>query len=151
MIRYLLFIWRYLTRRSLEDHNSIILQGNIFWRFPPLRGGEKKSKNQKQGREIKGKDREKIMRKDRKKKKKAGNCKFPSTHYLISKSGYIPGREFSSLNYLWCANFLPWIESNFSLYTYWYIFYMWGHSVVVQVSSDYSRNWEDETGEEKRN
>ena len=37
---------------------------------PPLRGGEKKSKNQKQGREIKGKDREKIMRKDRKKKKR---------------------------------------------------------------------------------
>ena len=37
---------------------------------PPLRGGGKKSKNQKQGREIKGKDREKIMRKDRKKKKR---------------------------------------------------------------------------------
>ena len=36
----------------------------------PLKGEEKKSKNQKQGREIKGKDREKIMRKDRKKKKR---------------------------------------------------------------------------------
>ena len=38
-----------------------------------------------------------------------------------------------------------------------YILYMWGHSVGLSMNqctnrySDYSRDWEDETGEEKRN
>ena len=52
------------------DMNYNLDRGIYFGVSPPLRGGEKKSKNQKQGREIKGKDREKIMRKDRKKKKR---------------------------------------------------------------------------------
>ena len=48
-----------------------LISGAYILAFPPLSGGgERKSKNQKQGREIKGKDREKIMRKDRKKKKR---------------------------------------------------------------------------------
>ena len=46
---------------------------------PPLRGGGKKSKNQKQGREIKGKERGNENEEEQKKEKKV-NYKFPSTY-----------------------------------------------------------------------
>ena len=44
-----------------------------------IRGG-KKQKNQKQGRKSNGKRGETKMRKDRKKEKNGGSCKFPSTY-----------------------------------------------------------------------
>ena len=47
-------------------------QGRIFWHF-------KKSKNQKQGREIKGKERGNENEEEQKKEKKV-NYKFPSTY-----------------------------------------------------------------------
>ena len=43
---------------------------------PPLRGGEKKSKNQKQGREIKGKERGNENEEGQKKGKKGGKEKL---------------------------------------------------------------------------
>ena len=51
-------------------------QGSIFLPFPPLRGGEKKSKNQKQGREIKGKERGNENEEGQKKGKKGGKEKL---------------------------------------------------------------------------
>ena len=51
-------------------------QGSIFLPFPPLRGGGKKSKNQKQGREIKGKERGNENEEGQKKGKKGGKEKL---------------------------------------------------------------------------
>ena len=76
--------------------------GRIFWRG----GGEEIKKSETCKKILKGKERGNENEEEQKKEKKV-NYKFPSTYQLKNKTGYFPGREFSSLNYLWCANFLP--------------------------------------------
>ena len=51
-------------------------RGVYSYLSPPLRGGEKKSKNQKQGREIKGKERGNENEEGQKKGKKGGKEKL---------------------------------------------------------------------------
>ena len=56
---------------------KVCTQGSIFLPFPPpLGGGGKKSKNQKQGREIKGKERGNENEEGQKKGKKGGKEKL---------------------------------------------------------------------------
>ena len=55
---------------------STSTRGIYFGVSPPLRGGGKKSKNQKQGREIKGKERGNENEEGQKKGKKGGKEKL---------------------------------------------------------------------------
>ena len=53
-----------------------LISGEYILTFPPPQGGEKKSKNQKQGREIKGKERGNENEEGQKKGKKGGKEKL---------------------------------------------------------------------------
>ena len=63
---------------------SLKFRGVYSYLSPPLRGGEKKSKNQKQGREIKGKERGNENEEGQKKGKKRGKREIVNSFPLIS-------------------------------------------------------------------
>ena len=74
-------------------HYLNFYQGSIFWRFPPPQGGEKKSKIQKQGREIKRKEKgkkkkEEKMGKREKKGKKRKKKEFKINSIVTSQNSY---------------------------------------------------------------